>query len=168
MPVMDGWEATREIQKVFGHRVPIVAVTANALKGDREKCLENGMDDYITKPVKLSVLHNVIHKWINIRSRAEEGIEASADGAGGNELSSDVSILRWGSFSIYTTVETSLSLKTRERILKVPHPSMQPVDVVGRLTASCVPHHSVTCRLPAVLVEIALRYFNLSCKQATS
>ena len=42
MPVMDGWEATQQIKKVLGHRVPIVAVTANALKGDREKCLEAG------------------------------------------------------------------------------------------------------------------------------
>jgi CheY-like chemotaxis protein len=42
MPVMDGWEATQRIQKELGHKVPVIAVTANALKGDREKCLEAG------------------------------------------------------------------------------------------------------------------------------
>ena len=72
MPVMDGWEATRQIQKVLGHQIPIIAVTANAMKGDREKCLQIGMDDYITKPVKLKLLLDVTCKWINL-SRAARG-----------------------------------------------------------------------------------------------
>jgi len=85
MPEMDGLEATDEIRKweeeFIAHssqpaakeepnlsarpeRVPIVAMTANAMKGDREMCLEAGMDDYITKPIRRELVFEVIEKWV--------------------------------------------------------------------------------------------------------
>jgi len=68
MPEMDGYEATYEIRnpesKVLNHNIPIIALTAHAMKGDREKCLNSGMNDYITKPVKLKELNTIIDKWI--------------------------------------------------------------------------------------------------------
>jgi|GEM_PF-3593974 PAS domain S-box-containing protein len=71
MPVMDGFEATsriREIEKEGGKdRTPIIALTAHAMKGYREKCLEHGMDDYITKPLKRHVLYETIEKWVDVR-----------------------------------------------------------------------------------------------------
>ena len=54
MPVMDGLEATRRIrQRESGTRVPIIALTANVLPGDRERCLSSGMDEFLTKPFNL-------------------------------------------------------------------------------------------------------------------
>jgi signal transduction histidine kinase/DNA-binding response OmpR family regulator len=66
MPEMDGYEATRSIrrnEKTTGCRVPIVALTANAMKGDRELCLESGMDDYLSKPLDPEEVIEMIGKW---------------------------------------------------------------------------------------------------------
>ena len=66
MPGMDGMEATRAIRneqsKING--IPIVAMTAHAMKGDREKCLEAGMDDYIPKPIKRELVFEMLEKWV--------------------------------------------------------------------------------------------------------
>jgi nitrogen fixation negative regulator NifL len=69
MPNMDGFEATVIIRtqssEVLDHNVPIIAMTANAMKADRDKCLESGMDDYVPKPVKKDVLAAVLEKWLS-------------------------------------------------------------------------------------------------------
>jgi len=92
MPGMDGYEATDEIRKwekklkdgsadcsesnlestAGSKRVPIIAMTAHGLKGDREKCLNAGMDDYIAKPIHPKKLCNVIEKWLNEPEGAHE------------------------------------------------------------------------------------------------
>ncbi len=67
MPVMNGWEATSLIrgeEKATGGHVPIVALTAHALKGDRERCIEAGMDDYIQKPITPGLLVDKLREWL--------------------------------------------------------------------------------------------------------
>ncbi|NMP31387.1 response regulator [Thalassotalea sp. M1531] len=69
MPKMDGYQATKAIRKgqagIQYKHIPIVAMTANAMKGDREKCLESGMNDYLTKPVDCDVLYQAINQWLD-------------------------------------------------------------------------------------------------------
>ncbi len=64
MPIMDGYEATREIRK-FNKKVPIIAQTAYALQGDREKALQTGCNEYITKPIEKEILYALISELVN-------------------------------------------------------------------------------------------------------
>jgi two-component system, sensor histidine kinase and response regulator len=93
MPVMDGYEATRAVRAweaeqedgVRGPRVAIIAMTANALAGDKDKCLAAGMDEYLAKPIKRSVLATALARWLKPPSpeapAAKEGRAAPGDSA---------------------------------------------------------------------------------------
>ena len=80
MPKMDGFEATRtirdlEAQSGTTHRTPIIALTAHAMEGDHQRCLDSGMDDYLTKPFQPVQLHAALERWIG------DGVTAAAGDA---------------------------------------------------------------------------------------
>ena len=74
MPEMDGLEATARIRdprsSVLHHRVPIIAMTAHAMQGDRDRCLEAGMDDYVTKPISPEALATALDRWLPLEGAA--------------------------------------------------------------------------------------------------
>jgi two-component system, sensor histidine kinase and response regulator len=68
MPEMDGYEATRHLRQQGFSKIPIIAMTANAMKGDKELCLAAGMSDYITKPIKREIVFQILEKWLHLHS----------------------------------------------------------------------------------------------------
>ncbi len=77
MPEMDGFEATSRIRELgLTHRPPIVALTANAMQGDKELCLQAGMDDYLVKPIELKILAEMLGRWDRKSARARADLQA--------------------------------------------------------------------------------------------
>ena len=84
MPVLDGYETTRRIRaphsRVRDHAIPVVAMTANAMQGDRERCIAAGMNDHIAKPVEPTRLHQALAQWLPqhcLQDRAPEPVLTS-------------------------------------------------------------------------------------------
>jgi two-component system chemotaxis sensor kinase CheA len=79
LPEMDGYQTMQRIRKMYGfEQLPIIALTAKAMKGDREKCLQAGASDYVTKPVDLGYLFSVMRVWLAGLASAA----AASDGRG--------------------------------------------------------------------------------------
>jgi len=75
MPQLDGWKTTEEIRKREGDsgaHVPIIAMTASAMQGDRERCIACGMDDYITKPVTIESLEAIVEHWMEMSRKVKK------------------------------------------------------------------------------------------------
>jgi len=93
MPEMDGYEATRQIRKgTAGERyceIPIIAMTANAMRGDQEECLAAGMSDYISKPVEPDKISMQLHKWV-VDTHNQAHAQLSGDKSNDNNKDSDL------------------------------------------------------------------------------
>jgi signal transduction histidine kinase/CheY-like chemotaxis protein len=83
MPVMDGYEATAAIRKMHAERGtesgPIIALTAHALVGEREKCLKGGLDDYLCKPFTIEEMHGMLKKWLGDRPISKNALALNID-----------------------------------------------------------------------------------------
>lgn len=91
MPVMDGYEATRNIRRT-NKEVPIIALTANAIKGDNEKCLQSGMNDYLPKPFQPEDLMSVLNKFFSLKPPIRKASEIQ-DSQSVDDLLIDLSYL---------------------------------------------------------------------------
>ncbi|BCA54784.1 putative Hybrid histidine kinase [Nitrospira sp. KM1] len=102
MPVMDGFEATSVIRNKeregrvnhYPGHIPIIAVTANAMQGDRERCLAAGMDDYLSKPIKSEELQNILQRWIPSHASACARIDAAVPTVGRTDETAHADTLR--------------------------------------------------------------------------
>jgi CheY-like chemotaxis protein/HPt (histidine-containing phosphotransfer) domain-containing protein len=125
MPEMDGYAATAEIrrQTTGAPRIPIVAMTAHAMEGDRERCLAAGMDDYVTKPVNPAVIEAVIRRWIRT-SRDGNGTPPAAEAAAvldRQRLTQLRSTLGSGDGSLFRKVVEAFLGDTRARLVALRH-----------------------------------------------
>jgi CheY-like chemotaxis protein/HPt (histidine-containing phosphotransfer) domain-containing protein len=95
MPILDGYAATREIRRLEAisnsERTPIIAMTANAMQGDREECLAAGMDDHMTKPINLTVLSAMLSEWLPAH-RISRALTRPGQERGGKADAQDISL----------------------------------------------------------------------------
>ncbi len=96
MPVLDGYGLTRAIrqQEADGRRLPIIALTANALRGEAERTMACGIDDYLTKPISLAALRSVLEEWMPAETSPLPAQGPGTDGHGANPPPLDLDVMR--------------------------------------------------------------------------
>jgi PAS domain S-box-containing protein len=134
MPEMDGLEATHQIRKMeknTGQHLPVIAMTAHAMEGDRERCLEAGMDDYVTKPLDRKVLLNVLDRWIQVPEPPKDAVESLEDYS--SQESSFSVDLDDGLFGESVVPGSEVSTESASNSQAAAAPDTMPVDFVAAL-----------------------------------
>ena len=168
MPVMDGFEATKAIRNKFESpksNVPIIALTANAIKGDNEKCMEAGMNDYISKPFAPRDLYNVLRRYVKSdRQKNQQAIEESIDYEDKTCKVTDLSYLK----SICNGGEAFIVDMVSSFVTDVPrileemqaHKSKRQWKLIGKLAHKLKPSvqfmgiHSVEATIKAIEADV--------------
>ncbi|MEP6925174.1 MAG: response regulator [Pyrinomonadaceae bacterium] len=158
MPEMDGYEATRAIRSFENgaRRTPVIAVTANAMQGEREKCLAAGMDDYITKPLRKEALKEVLDRWLNQAADTVNSVENSnGDGSPADLI--DLSSLREVTDNepeMMTQIVNLYLQQTREQLdILAKAVESKNADEIYRIAHKCL-GSSATCGITSMIAPL--------------
>ena len=133
MPVLDGYRATHTLRHHAPYRdvnliqsIPIVAMTASAIQGDKEKCERAGMDDYMAKPVKRPLLEKMIIKWVSGSAKLRSVVEQNAK----TDSNDRPDLSRSGTDHSSNCPDVEFGFKTREQVLqeKIQQTGLPPLD----------------------------------------
>ena len=160
MPVLDGYDATRRIREeekaggIFaGRRHGIIAMTANAMKGDREDCLAAGMDDYVSKPIRPEELKTILQRWESVPLVNTEDPKAAGAFAGDTDAPVDLGRLNEISDENSESKRQLMSLylnQTQERILQLTEAiKRSDAPETERIAHSCA-EASATCGMQKI------------------
>ncbi len=156
MPEMDGLEATRRIrerEQQTGKHLPIVAITAHAMKGDRERCLAAGMDNYISKPIRPDELYRVIGEVVGVEGAASQPTEVVANATASGVASSNQNGWDWSPALSAVRGDRALLKEIVDAFLE---DSPRRIEQIGEALRQ---GDSTTMRRAAHTIKGSLRYF---------
>lgn len=163
MPEMDGLTAAQEIRKreqeSGGRRIPIIAMTAHAMKGDRERCLEAGMDDYVSKPIRpfdlASVLSHYTQKDESSPSETEDATGQDREGASGEESEA----MSWATLLKHVQQDQSLARVVADAYLQ------ETPRLASQLKESLAARNNVKAKIAAHTIKGSLRTLGAPCEK---